>query len=102
VVAGVGVGVGAGVGVGVAGTAPPQVTPPPGWRIERHLATGGTAHVFVVTRGDGLRAILKWGRWRERELLVRYELEAAALRTIGPAWTPALHDHGVIDGWPYL
>jgi len=79
-----------------------HVRPPRGWRIERHLATGGTAEVFVVVRDDGARAILKWGRWRERDIQVRFELEAAVLRAAGATWTPALYDHGVSDGWPYI
>ncbi|HEX7842917.1 MAG TPA: serine/threonine-protein kinase, partial [Kofleriaceae bacterium] len=81
---------------------PPEVTPPPGWRIERHLATGGSAHVFVVRREDGTPAILKWGRWRERDIYLRFELEARVLRTVGAAWTAALIDCGVADGWPYI
>ena len=82
--------------------AAPDVTPPAGWQIERHLATGGTAHVFVVRRDGGARAILKWGRWRERDIYLRFELEAKVLRAIGPAWTAALIAHDVIDGWPYI
>jgi tetratricopeptide (TPR) repeat protein len=58
--------------------------------------------VFVVARDDGTHAILKWGRWRERDIDVRFELEAKVLRTVGAAWTPALYDHGVLDGWPYI
>jgi hypothetical protein len=81
---------------------PPEITPPPGWRIERHLATGGTAHVFVVRREDGMPAILKWGRWRERDIYLRFELEARVLRTVDAAWTAALIDCGVSDGWPYI
>ncbi|HEY0986842.1 MAG TPA: serine/threonine-protein kinase, partial [Kofleriaceae bacterium] len=80
----------------------PHVAPPRGWRIERHLATGGTAHVFVVVHDDGTQAILKWGRWRERDIYVRFEAEAKVLRTVGAAWTPALYDHGVVDDWPYI
>ena len=79
-----------------------HVRPPHGWRIERHLATGGTAEVFIVQRDDGARAILKWGRWRERDIHVRFELEAAVLRAAGAAWTPAIYDHGQVDGWPYI
>jgi serine/threonine-protein kinase len=82
--------------------AAPDVTPPRGWRIERHLATGGTAHVFVVRHEAGTAAILKWGRWRERDILLRFELEAKVLRAVGPAWTAALIDCGVVDGWPYI
>jgi tetratricopeptide (TPR) repeat protein len=82
--------------------APPDVTPPRGWQIERHLATGGTAHVFVVRHDTGTRAILKWGRWRERDIYLRFELEAKVLRTIGPSWTATLIDCGVEDGWPYI
>jgi hypothetical protein len=78
--------------------APPDVTPPRGWRIERHLATGGTAHVFVVRHESGSAAILKWGRWRERDIYLRFELEAKVLRAVGPAWTAALIDCGVVDG----
>ena len=81
---------------------PPDVTPPRGWRIERHLATGGTAHVFVVRHESGSAAILKWGRWRERDIYLRFELEAKVLRAVGPAWTAALIDGGVVDGWPYI
>ena len=80
----------------------PDVTPPAGWQVERHLATGGTAHVFVVRRDDGARAILKWGRWRERDIYLRFELEAKVLRAVGPAWTAALIAHDVVDGWPYI
>jgi eukaryotic-like serine/threonine-protein kinase len=80
----------------------PDVTPPRGWRIERHLATGGTAHVFVVRHEAGAAAILKWGRWRERDIHLRFELEARVLRAVGPAWTAALIDCGVVDGWPYI
>jgi eukaryotic-like serine/threonine-protein kinase len=82
--------------------APPDVTPPRGWRIERHLATGGTAHVFVVRHESGSAAILKWGRWRERDIYLRFELEAKVLSAVGPAWTAALIDCGVVDGWPYI
>jgi tetratricopeptide (TPR) repeat protein len=74
-----------------------HVRPPHGWRIERHLATGGTADVFVVQRDDGARAILKWGRWRDRDIHIRFELEAAVLRAAGAAWTPALYHHGVVS-----
>ncbi|HET7503121.1 MAG TPA: hypothetical protein VFK02_19000, partial [Kofleriaceae bacterium] len=88
--------------VAEAAQALPHVAPPRGWRLERHLATGGTAHVFLVTRDDGAPAILKWGRWRERDIHVRFELEAAVLRAMGPTWTPQLHDHGASDGWSYL
>src|SRR5262245_48650426 len=80
----------------------PDVTPPRGWRIERHLATGGTAHVFVVRHEAGAAAILKWGRWRDRDIYLRFELEAKVLRAVGPAWTAALIDCGVVDGWPYI
>jgi eukaryotic-like serine/threonine-protein kinase len=80
----------------------PDVALPHGWRVERHLATGGTAHVFEVRSEAGAPAILKWGRWPERDIYVRFELEAKTLRAIGPGWTPALYDHGVVDGWPYL
>ncbi len=79
-----------------------HVLPPRGWRLDRHLATGGTADVFIVRRDDGARAILKWGRWRERDIAVRFELEAAVLRAAGAAWTPALYDHGLVHGWPYI
>ena len=58
--------------------------------------------MFVVRRDDGLPAILKWGRWRERDIYLRFELEAKVLRTVGAAWTAALIDHGVADGWPYI
>jgi eukaryotic-like serine/threonine-protein kinase len=81
---------------------PPDVAPPPGWRIERHLATGGTAHVFVVRHDTGTPAILKWGRWRERDIYLRFELEAKLLSAVGPGWTAALIDCGVSDGWPYI
>ncbi|HEX8108035.1 MAG TPA: serine/threonine-protein kinase, partial [Kofleriaceae bacterium] len=80
----------------------PDVAPPPGWQIERHLATGGTAHVFVVRHDSGTLGILKWGRWRERDIYLRFELEAKLLSTVGPAWTAALIDCGVSDGWPYI
>ncbi|HEX3765388.1 MAG TPA: protein kinase, partial [Kofleriaceae bacterium] len=82
--------------------AAPDVVPPPGWQIERHLATGGTAHVFVVRHDTGTRAILKRGRWRERDIHLRFELEAKLLAAVGPAWTAALIDGGVEDGWPYI
>jgi hypothetical protein len=81
---------------------PPEVAPPPGWRIERHLATGGTAHVFVVRHDTGTRAILKTGRWRERDIYLRFELEARVLQAVGPGWTAALIDCGAVDGWPYI
>ena len=58
--------------------------------------------MFVVQRDDGTPAILKWGRWRERDIYLRFELEAEVLRTVGASWTPALYDHGAIDGWPYI
>jgi serine/threonine-protein kinase len=88
--------------VAIAAEPPPPVAPPRGWRIERHLASGGTAHVFAVRRDDGTLAILKWGRWRERDIVERFAIEAAVLQAVGPTWTPALYDHGVSDGWPYL
>ncbi|HEX3478836.1 MAG TPA: protein kinase [Kofleriaceae bacterium] len=80
----------------------PDVAAPPGWQIERQLATGGTAHVFVVRHVTGAPAILKWGRWRERDIYLRFELEAKLLAAVGPAWTAALIDCGVSDGWPYI
>jgi eukaryotic-like serine/threonine-protein kinase len=82
--------------------APPDIVPPRGWKLDRYLATGGTAHAFAVKRDDGTAAILKWGRWRDHDISLRFELEARVLRTVGAPWTPTLLEHGAIDGWPYL
>ena len=58
--------------------------------------------MFVVRHDTGAPAVLKWGRWRERDIYLRFELEARVLRAVGPAWTAALIDCGVSDGWPYI
>jgi eukaryotic-like serine/threonine-protein kinase len=85
-----------------AASASPEILPPRGWNIDRYLATGGTSHAFAVKRDDGTPAILKWGRWRDHDISLRFDLEAKVLRMVGAPWTPALFEHGAIDGWPYL
>jgi eukaryotic-like serine/threonine-protein kinase len=78
------------------------ITPPPGWSLGPLLATGGSAVVYEVRAGSGAPAVLKWGRWRDRDIHARFVREAEVLQQLGPPATPAYIDHGAIDDWPYI
>jgi hypothetical protein len=86
----------------VVDAAAPTVVPPDGWVFGRHVATGGSAFVYEVMKESGAPAILKWGRWRDHDIHVRFEREAEVLRTLGPPSTPRYFSHGITDGWPYV
>src|SRR5688572_6437237 len=62
----------------------PIVVPPGDWVFGHHVATGGSAFVYEVQKGGGAPAILKWGRWRDHDIHVRFEREAEVLRALGP------------------
>ena len=85
--------------VDVAETAqPPAVVAPAGWRLAGHIATGGMAHVFALDRGSVQAAgVLKWGRYRERDIHARFDFEAEVLRAVGPPAAPTFYEHGQID-----
>lgn len=78
----------------------PHVEAPKGWELGRMLAIGGTAIVYELAGPSP--AVLKWARWRERDVRSRFQIEADVLRTVGPPATPALIDHGASDGTPYI
>ena len=81
---------------------PPNVVAPAGWTLGRLLAIGGSAFVFEVKTGSGTPAVLKWGRWRDRDIHARFEQEAEILRRLGPPVTPSYIQHGSVDDWPYI
>src|SRR5687767_9148226 len=64
------------------------------------IAIGGSAVVYELAGTSP--SILKWARWRARDMRARFAAEAHVLRTVGPPVTPQLLDHGVVDDWPYL
>ena len=59
----------------------PHVTPPVGWALGAQIAEGGTAVVYSVRRDSGASAIMKWGRWRDRDIHARFAFEADVLRS---------------------
>ncbi len=65
------------------------------------LATGGSARVFAALTADGRDVVVKWGRWRDAELVRRFRREAELIERCHGV-VPRLHAAGVIDGWPYL
>jgi tRNA A-37 threonylcarbamoyl transferase component Bud32 len=80
----------------------PDPIAPEGYTLGRLRAIGGTAIVYAVTSTSGVPAVLKWGRWRDREMHARFEREAAILRELGAPWTPTLLARGTHDRCPYL
>jgi serine/threonine protein kinase len=80
----------------------PDVVAPPGYALGQLVAVGGTAMVYAVTSTGGARAILKWGRWRDRDMHARFAHEAEILKTLGAPLSPTLLAHGEHDRWPYL
>jgi hypothetical protein len=78
----------------------PAVSPPAGWEVGRLLAIGGTAVVYELA--GKTPAVLKWARFRARDIRARFAIEADVLRGVGPPATPALIDHGIVDDAPYL
>jgi hypothetical protein len=80
----------------------PTPVAPPGYVLGRLIAIGGSSCVFSVTGPNGGPAMLKWGRWRDRDLHARFAREAAILRELGAPLTPGLIAHGGPDTWPYL
>ena len=67
----------------------PDVAPPPGWQIERHLATGGTAHVFVVRHATTyeLQARCVAALIRKTEILWHL-LDSLYTVYVEPGWGP--------------
>jgi eukaryotic-like serine/threonine-protein kinase len=80
----------------------PDAVAPPGYTLGRLIAVGGTAMVYAVTSASGAPAILKWGRWRDRDMHARFAHEAEILGTLGAPLTPTLLARGEHDRWPYL
>jgi hypothetical protein len=78
-----------------------NVVAPDGWKLGRQVATGGTSVVYAVERA-GTPAIMKLGRYHQRDIHARFEIEADVLRALGPPSTPAYLDHGKLDDRPYL
>src|SRR5439155_20749346 len=78
------------------------VSPPNGWSLAAKIAHGGTALVYSVRSDSGAMALLKWGRWRDRDIHARFAFEADVLRALGSPIAPAYIEHGDRDGWPYL
>jgi hypothetical protein len=87
-----------------------EIGAPPGWQLGALVARGGSAIVHAVQRNGagtgppfgGTAAILKRGRWFDRDAQARFAHEANVLQAIGPPLAPALYASGAIDGWPYL
>lgn len=82
-------------------SAEPLPVPPP-WRAVAGLAEGGSARVLEVVDDRDRRAALKLARWRDVDLRVRFAEEARLLAQVGPPAVPAVLDHGIHEGWPYL
>jgi eukaryotic-like serine/threonine-protein kinase len=80
----------------------PTAVPPAGYSLGRMIAMGGSSLVYAVTGSSGAPAILKWGRWRDRDIHERFAREAAILRTLGAPLTPTLIAHGTHDEWPFV
>jgi tRNA A-37 threonylcarbamoyl transferase component Bud32 len=80
----------------------PEVPAPAGWTLGALIARGGTAFVHTVKHDTGTVAILKRGRWRDRDVVARFAHEARVLQALGAPLAPALFDHGAVDGWPHL
>lgn len=80
----------------------PDAVAPAGYTLGRLIAVGGTALVYAVTSASGTPAILKWGRWRDRDMHARFAHEAEILASLGAPLTPTLVAHGAHDRWPYL
>ncbi len=88
--------------VAVVDDALPAVVPPQGYSLGRLIAVGGSAVVYAVRGASGAPAILKWGRWRDRDIHARFSREAEILRALGAPLTPSLIDQGAHAEWPYL
>jgi eukaryotic-like serine/threonine-protein kinase len=80
----------------------PVAIAPAGYALGRMIAVGGSALVYSVTGASGAPAILKWGRWRDRDIHARFAREADLLRVLGAPITPTLIAHGTANEWPYL
>jgi tRNA A-37 threonylcarbamoyl transferase component Bud32 len=80
----------------------PLVVPPKEYSLDRLIAAGGSALVYSVTHESGTPAILKWGRWRDRDIHERFEREARILSRLGKPLTPTLVGRNDPDDWPYL
>ncbi|MBA3498839.1 MAG: protein kinase, partial [Deltaproteobacteria bacterium] len=78
-----------------------DVVAPDGWKLGRHVATGGTSVVYAVERA-GTPAIMKLGRFHQRDVHARFEVEADVLRALGPPNTPAYLEHGKLHDRPYV
>jgi eukaryotic-like serine/threonine-protein kinase len=80
----------------------PDPVAPPGYTLGRLMAVGGSAIVYSLTSSTGAPAILKWARWRDRDMHARFTREAEILRELGAPLTPTLIKHDTVDDWPYL
>ncbi|MFN0248466.1 MAG: protein kinase domain-containing protein [Kofleriaceae bacterium] len=80
----------------------PLVVPPKEYALGPLIAAGGSALVYSVTHESGTPAILKWGRWRDRDIHERFEREARILSRLGKPLTPTLVGRNDPDDWPYL
>jgi predicted Ser/Thr protein kinase len=80
----------------------PAVAAPPGFTLGFRVAIGGSSVVYSAAQPTGAPAIVKWGRWRDRDIQDRFEHEAAMLRAVGAPLAPGYLTHGAHDGWPYL
>ena len=78
----------------------PQIALPDGWTIGKRLAVGGTA--VVCELAGPAPAIVKWARYRDRDIKGRFAIEAEILKTVGAPTTPSLIEHGMSGEWPYL
>ncbi|MGE5049408.1 MAG: serine/threonine-protein kinase, partial [Deltaproteobacteria bacterium] len=70
----------------------------PGYRIERRLGGGGFGVVLLATAPSGARVALKVASPDDAVAAAQLVREEKALRAIGPAAAPALHDTGTLPG----
>lgn len=80
----------------------PTVVAPAGWQLGRLRAIGGSSLVYACTAPGRPPAVLKWGRWRERDVYERFAHEAAILRALGAPRTPSFLAIGAADEWPWM
>ncbi|MEO8704290.1 MAG: hypothetical protein ABI867_29825, partial [Kofleriaceae bacterium] len=77
------------------------IVAPRGWTLGPMIASGGTSVVYALDRGAN-QAVLKWGRWRDRDIRARFASEAEVLRVLGGTAAPALFEEAAPADWPAL
>lgn len=87
-------------GAGADAGAAPEL---PGFHVESPIGAGGFSTVWQVRSAEGGSFALKLARIPHPAVHARFAREARALERLGPPWTPALLERGVLaDGRPFL